>query len=680
VCGIFGTLGSRASERWRWAAMADALAHRGPDDRGVWFCQDPQIVLGHLRLAILDLSPSGHQPMASPDGRVWVTYNGEVYNFRELRAELESRGHAFHSKSDTEVVLASYREWGLAAVNRFRGMFAFALWDSSLRLLHLCRDRFGVKPLYYSSSRNGVSFASEIKALHAVGETDGETDPVAIAEYVQAGYVTAPRTAFARVRAVRPGTILTFDERGQAKEFTYWSVNELFDQNRSRELRRELSSLSETALLDRVEEVLCRAFEYRMVADVPVGLFLSGGIDSSLVAAILRRKSKIALQTFTIGYGGSEYDETTYAREVASRLTTEHSEFLVSPAEMLALFERTRDIADEPIGDSSLIPTLMVSQAARRHVKVALSADGADELFGGYARYHVCGRYIDSMSASSRTIHWLAAETLDRLPRRWVARAYRAYKGRARSFAGFEDKLRKFIRMSKAPDRFGAYESVAYEWDSTAIHRLAAESRSARKEARQDFDAVRTDETQSRLMHFDAARYLPGDLLTKVDRASMSVSLEAREPFLDHELAELAVALPIQWKMRGRQNKYVLRRLLERHLPARLFNRPKHGFSAPVEQWLRGPLRETVLAELSSDQVRRFSLLDANVVNSTVSAFFAGRNGASPAGMWFLLQLQRWAARWLVPPRMPTRMEQDARREFDARARAGSAPRSRGDS
>jgi asparagine synthase (glutamine-hydrolysing) len=679
VCGIFGTLGSRAPERWRWTAMADALGHRGPDDRGVWFCPNPQVVLGHLRLSILDLSPSGHQPMASADGRVWITYNGEVYNFRELRAELESRGYTFQSKSDTEVILASYREWGLAAVNRFRGMFAFALWDSARGMLHLCRDRFGVKPLYYSSSPDGMSFASEIKALHAVDETGSETDPVAIAEYIQSGYVTAPRTAFARVRAVRPGTIVSFDERGQASESTYWSVNDLFDQDRSAELRRELISLAEPDLLDRVEELLCRAFEYRMVADVPVGLFLSGGIDSSLVAAILRRKSNIALQTFTIGYGGSEYDETPYAREVASLLATEHSEFLVTPAEMLGLFDRTRDIADEPIGDSSLIPTLMVSQAARCQLKVALSADGADELFGGYARYYVCGRYVNSMGALSHRLHWLAAETIDRLPVGWVAGAYRAYKGRGQSVAGFEDKLRKFVRMSKATDAFGAYGSVAYEWDSTEARRLATVASRAQSEARRDFDAVHTQDTRSRFMHFDAARYLPGDLLTKVDRASMSVSLEAREPFLDHELAELAVALPMEWKMRGRQNKYVLRRLLERHLPATLFDRPKHGFSAPVEHWLRGPLKDTVLAELSPDRVRRFSLLDADVVQSQVSAFFARRNRASPAGIWFLMQLQRWAARWLVAAPMAARSKRDAWPELDARARVGDA-QSRGES
>jgi asparagine synthase (glutamine-hydrolysing) len=660
--------------------MADALGHRGPDDRGVWFCQDPQIVLGHLRLAILDLSRSGHQPMASADGRVWITYNGEVYNFRELRVELESRGHRFRSTSDTEVILAAYQEWGLSAVSRFRGMFAFALWDSATRKLHLCRDRFGVKPLYYSCAHGALTFASEIKALHAVGETGGDTDPIAIAEYVQAGYVTAPRTAFARVRAVRPGTIVSIDERWQVSESAYWTVTELFDERRSAELRRELQSLPEPALLDRVEDLLRQAFEYRMVADVPVGLFLSGGIDSSLVAAILRRRSDIALRTFTIGYGGSEYDETTYAREVASRLATEHSEFLVTPAEMLALFDRTRDIADEPIGDSSLIPTLMVSQAARRHLKVALSADGADELFGGYARYHVCGGYVDSIGSLSHRAHWLAAEMLDRLPHRWVGAAYRACKSRGQGFAGFEDKLRKFVRMSRAGDPFSAYESVVYEWDATQARRLAAMAPSAQSDAQREFDAVHTTETQSRFMHFDAARYLPGDLLTKVDRASMSVSLEAREPFLDHELAQLAVALPIEWKIRGRQNKYVLRRVLERHLPASLFNRPKHGFSAPVEQWLRGPLREVVLAELSADHVRRFSLLDADTVSSAVSTFFDSRSGASPAGIWFLLQLQRWAGRWLVPAPAKGRIEEDGPPESDGRVRISYAQGSRSDS
>ena len=648
VCGIFGALGAHESGSARWRAMAHAMAHRGPDDRGLNVFSNMGVVLGHLRLSILDLSPLGHQPMSSADGGCWIVYNGEIYNFREIRRELEALGHAFRSESDTEVILAAYREWGVDAVIRFRGMFAFALWDSGARVLHLCRDRFGVKPLYYARESDRLFFASEIKGLHAAGCIGSGVDPVALAEYVQYGYVSAPRSLFASVRCVRPGTVLTIGPGLELAERKYWSIHDLFDANESAALRQELLVLPEEALLDRVEDSLRVAFEYRMVADVPVGLFLSGGIDSSLVAAILARRSGVKLRTFTIGYGDSEFDETAYARRVAAHLDAEHTQFIVAPAEMLGLVDRTLDIADEPIGDSSLIPTLMVSQLARGHVKVALSADGADELFGGYARYDVCGRYVDRMGSPARSAQWLAAELLDRLPMNWVSGAYGIVKARGARFAAIHDKLRKFVQMSRARNAFDAYQAAVSEWPGAARAALGVRSAVAEAEARAAFEAASSVDARTSFMHFDACRYLPGDLLTKVDRASMAVSLEAREPFLDHEMARIATALPMNWKLRGGRNKYVLRRLLDRHFPPGLFDRPKHGFSAPVGEWLRGPLGEMLRTELSPQRVRQFGLLDPHAVAQAMNGFLAGRKGTSAAGLWFLLQLQRWAARWLV--------------------------------
>lgn len=672
MCGIFGALGAYESEASRWRAMAQALAHRGPDDRGLEIFADSAVVLGHLRLAILDLSPLGHQPMSSADGACWVVFNGEIYNFREIRRELQACGHAFRSESDTEVILAAYREWGLDAVTRFRGMFAFALWDSGTRVLHLCRDRFGVKPLYYARTGNGLFFASEIKGLHAAGCTGGTIDPVALAEYVQYGYVSAPRCLFASVRCVRSGTILSVGADLQPVELEYWSIHKLFDAHASAPLRQELLALPEEAVLDRVEDALRVAFEYRMVADVPVGLFLSGGIDSSLVAAILARRSSVRLRTFTIGYGDSEFDETAYARQVADRLGAEHTQFLVDPAEMLGLVDRSLDIADEPIGDSSLIPTLMVSQLARRHVKVALSADGADELFGGYARYDVCGRYVDRLGSPARSAQWLAAEMLDRLPANWVSSAYGVLKGRGARFAAINDKLRKFVQMSRARTAFDAYQEAVSEWPREARAAFGVRSALAEAEARAAFDAAPTVDERMSFMHFDACRYLPGDLLTKVDRASMAISLEAREPFLDHEMALLAAALPTHWKLRGGRNKYVLRRILDRHFPRNLFDRPKHGFSAPVAHWLKGPLREMLRAELAPERVRQFGLLDPHAVARVVDGFLAGRKGSSAAGLWFLLQLQRWAGRWLVAaPIAAAAVDSQAMNAVSA-ARAGS--------
>jgi len=637
--------------------MLDVMAHRGPDDRGTEVLAGGALVLGHLRLAILDLSPLGHQPMASSDRTAWMVYNGEVYNFREIRAELASLGWRFRSDSDTEVVLAAYRQWGLEAVARFRGMFAFALWDGPRRQLHLCRDRFGVKPLYYSVRDGVLAFASESKALNCAGYTGRRVDPTSIAEFVQYGYISAPRSALADVATVPPGTICTFDEHLQRQERVYWQARSLFDGEEAARLRAEVATLADEPLLDRVEASLQQAFEYRMVADVPVGLFLSGGIDSSLVATLLARRSGIHLNTFTIGYGASEFDETVYARQVARTLGTTHVELEVSPQTALDLAMEIADIADEPIGDSSLVPTLMVSRLARQHVKVALSADGADELFGGYARYAYCGDFAQRQSGLLKALYRLSGEMLDALPPAVVARAYALTRRGGPKFAAIDDKLRKFVRMSRARDAFEAYDAATSEWPEGETLRLLKSAPRATTGARAAFDSVSGSDVRDRFMHQDMTRYLPGDLLVKVDRASMFVSLEAREPFLDHEAARLAAALPISWKIRNRQNKYVLRRLLARYFPPELFDRPKQGFSAPVGEWLRGPLREPFLEALSPARIRAAGLLDEHVVGAAVGNFLssAGRRG-SPAGAWILFQLQQWAERWLREPK-PQRIQ-----------------------
>jgi asparagine synthase (glutamine-hydrolysing) len=652
MCGIAGTYSpDRPLAGAAVGTMLDVMAHRGPDDRGTEVLAGGALVLGHLRLSILDLSPLGHQPMASADRTAWIVYNGEVYNFREVRSELTGLGWRFRSDSDTEVILAAYRQWGLEAIGRFRGMFAFALWDGMRRQLHLCRDRFGVKPLYYSVRDGVLAFASESKALNCAGRTSRSVDPTSVAEFVQYGYISAPRSVFADVSTVRPGTVCTFDEHLQRQERVYWQARDLFDGEEATRLRAEVAALADEPLLDRVEASLQQAFEYRMVADVPVGLFLSGGIDSSLVATLLARRSGIHLNTFTIGYGASEFDETVYARQVAATLGATHVELEVSPQAALDIAMEIPEIADEPIGDSSLVPTLMVSRLARQHVKVALSADGADELFGGYARYAYCGDFARRQTGLVKALYRLSGEVLDRLPPRLIARAYAVARSGGPKFAAIDDKLRKFVRMSRARDAFEAYDAATSEWPERESLQLLKSPPPAAIGARAMFESVLGADVRDRFMHQDVMRYLPGDLLVKVDRASMFVSLEAREPFLDHEAARLAAALPISWKIRDGQNKYVLRRLLARYFPPQLFDRPKQGFSAPVGQWLRGPLREPFLEALSPARVRAAGLLDEHVVSAAVDSFLssAGRHG-SPAAAWILFQLQQWADRWLRAP------------------------------
>lgn len=651
MCGIAGVFApGRHPDIDALNAMLSSMVHRGPDDSGMQTLAGGQLLFGHLRLSILDLSPLGHQPMTLADRKVWIVYNGEVYNFREIRAELEKYGWRFRSDSDTEVVLVAYCQWGLDAVDRFRGMFAFAIWDEAKEELHLCRDRFGVKPLYYSIRNGTLAFASEMKALNLAGQTDRDVDPVSVLEYLQYGYVSAPRSIFSDVQTVRPGTICSIDRSLRVREREYWSARDLYDGHAADALRQELQALPEDKLLDRVEGSLQKAFEYRMVADVPVGVFLSGGIDSSLVAALLTRRSGLRLRTFTIGFGASEFDETRYARTVAENLGTEHVEYIVSHQAALDLVTEIPSIADEPIGDSSVIPTLMVSRLARQHVKVALSADGADELFGGYARYAYCGDFLDR-SSLMKAMYRLSGDLIEQLPPALISTAYSAARAGGPKFAAINDKLRKFVRMTRAHESFDAYEAAISEWSAADASRLLARQARRPTSARAAFDAVAGANVRDRFMHFDMTRYMPGDLLTKVDRASMFVSLEAREPFLDHEAARLAAALPLSWKMRQRQNKYVLRRLLQRHLPASLFDRPKQGFSAPIAEWLRGPLREMFVQELAPARVREIGILDATAVQHAATEFLGSQNRTvSPAGAWILLQLQQWGGRWLRNP------------------------------
>jgi asparagine synthase (glutamine-hydrolysing) len=647
MCGIAGVYSpGTVVDAALVGTMLASISHRGPDDSGVEVLEGGKLAFGHLRLSILDLSPLGHQPMATSDQKTWIVFNGEIYNFRELRSDLQGLGWVFRSDSDTEVVLAAYRAWGLKAVERFHGMFAFALWDASLRVVHLCRDRFGVKPLYFGVRDGRLIFASEMKALIYGGFSARLVDSTSVAEFVQYGYISAPRSIFADVQTVRPGTICTFDARLERTEHCYWSAKALYDGEHATALRAELAGLSDEELLERTERTLQRAFTYRMVADVPVGIFLSGGIDSSLVTALLAKSSSIKLKTFTIGFAGSEFDESPYARAVAQVLNTEHVEFDVSPQMALQSASDITDIADEPIGDSSLIPTLMVSRLARQYVKVALSADGADELFGGYARYAYCGRFV-TRSAFVRSLYSLSSEILDALPQSIVARAYAVSRGGGPRYAAINDKLRKFARMSKAKSEFDAYDSVISEWPGQKTHALLAHA-SVLDEARFAYRSVNGVDPRDRFMHFDMTRYLPGDLLVKVDRASMATSLEAREPFLDQEAAALAAALPMKWKIRGTENKYILRRLLRRHLPPALFERPKQGFSAPIGEWLRGPMRPLLLEHLSIARVREYGILDPHVADQATRDFLAAdpRCG-SAASMWILLQLQQWACRWL---------------------------------
>ncbi len=646
MCGITGIFApGRRVDPNTVRAMADAIAHRGPDDSGLEVLSNGELVLGHRRLAILDLSPLGHQPMAHPSGKVWIVYNGEIYNFKEIRADLIAEGEKFRSESDTEVILAAYVRWGLGCLQRFRGMFAFALWDTTRREVLLVRDRFGVKPLFYHLGSGGLTFSSEMGSVMRGLKGERRVSAASAVEFLRYGYVSAPNSLIADVLSVPPGCVVRVTAELATNIEEYWTPSTLYDPTASASLKRELAALDDEALLDRFESRLTEAFDLRMVADVPVGLFLSGGIDSSIVATLLARNRGLRLRTYTIGYADSGFNEIPYAREIAKELGCDHSELEVSDATALEVYDTLSAQIDEPIGDSSVIPTYIVCKLARQNLKVALSADGADELFGGYPRYQICARFADSIGGWAQFAYLASAELLDILPAALIRQVYALTRRGGPGYAAIADKVQKFVRMARSASPSAAYEAAVSEFSRLEARSLITHP----PNAGDPLDGAPLPpgglDTRDLFMLTDIRRYLVGDLLTKLDRASMAVSLEARDPFLDHIVAAMAAALPMHWKIRDGKGKYILRRILARHLRTDMFNRPKQGFSAPVGTWMRGVLRPQVEAALSAESVRGCGLLDATAVTRTLERFMSDRNGISPAGLWHLLQLQNWSMR-----------------------------------
>jgi asparagine synthase (glutamine-hydrolysing) len=613
MCGIAGlvqlTAGKRISAATTVArAMADCMTHRGPDDSGVWESADGSVALSHRRLSIVDLSPLGRNPMAWDNGRLWITFNGEVYNFLELRQELEALGHRFQSHTDTEVILAAYDQWGLDSVQRFAGMFAFAIWDAPKRRLWLVRDRVGKKPLYYTDAGGTLRFASELKALVADPQVPRDLDHDALRLYLRYGYVPSPYTIYSGIHKLPPAHHLIC-EGGRVTVRRYWDPVQHALETQPR---------SDDAAIAELESVLGTAVRQRMIADVPLGAFLSGGIDSSLVVALMQEQSTAPVKTFTIRFENPEYNEADHAAAVARHLGTEHHEHTCSDSEMLAVVDRLPAMYDEPFADSSAVPTYLVSRTAREMVTVALSGDGGDELFFGYPRY----RY-----------HMTAAAVLS-LPRPLRrAAAFGAARMPTRRLRRIADVLR-----SDEKDHYARFVSW---WTAPAIEAITGAAPlvgPAYGDALQRAARLRID---SRAALLDVVSYLPEDILTKVDRASMAVSLEVRAPLLDHRVAELALALPIGLKRRGRTMKWLLRQLLYKRVPRELIDRPKMGFGVPLGDWFRGPLRERM-----DDYCAGHDLEDLGIhpgaVRTMWTEFKAGRNPRTDL-LWQMFALIAWS-------------------------------------
>jgi asparagine synthase (glutamine-hydrolysing) len=636
MCGLAGFVDFRKQTTpEQLAAMTDALAHRGPDasDYRILSAPEGDVGLGHRRLSIIDLSPLGRQPMFSRDGRYTIVFNGEVYNYADIRKDLEGLGHVFISRTDTEVVLNAYIRWGISAVSRFLGMFAFVIYDSVHREVVACRDRAGVKPFFYAHSDGSFLFASELKALHHHPRFSKDLDIEGLAAFLRYGYIPAPRSIFRETRKLPPGHILILNlQSRQLRVEPYWDVFDAFNAPKL--------DLSEDEAVERFEDLFRSAFAYRMVSDVPVGLFLSGGYDSSLVAALLQRHRGERLRTFTIGFHDHAFNEAPWARRVAGYLGTEHTEHCCTTKEAQDIIRQLPDIYDEPFGDSSSIPTILLSRVARNSVKVALSADGGDEIFGGYPRYLRCRRWFARLQRVPRCLRTALARGAE------VGSRCLSHLPGGKSPASFLCFGAAMLRCRDGAELLGEYVGLGSMSELSRLLRCRLGS------PRTPFGQLQRlspdNDDLARMTAAEYAMYLPDDILAKVDRATMSVGLEGREPLLDHRIIELAARLSSGLKIHGGTGKYLVRRLVHRYLPRAVMDRPKQGFAIPLVSWLRGELRGYVDRYLDAGRIRRAGVFHAETIRDWTTAFFEGtRYRGLETRIWHLLTFEMWRERWL---------------------------------
>ena len=637
MCGIVGYWDKRGADKSVVGRMAMRIRHRGPDDAGVWLNEEGNLSLAHRRLSIIDLSPAGHQPMISPCGRFTLVYNGEIYNHQDLRIELEGEGGHFNWRghSDTETLLATLRHWGIeGALNRLNGMFAFALWDAAERLLYLSRDRVGEKPLYYGNNAETFLFGSELKALTAHPSWSGEIDRDALTLYLRHSYVPSPWSIYKGIKKLPPAHYVVIGDNGKnvSEPHCYWSLDKIAESQCVAQTHDKLE------LIDELDRLLRDAVKKRMAADVPLGAFLSGGYDSTLITALMQAQSSRSVKTFTIGFKETGYDEAEYAKAVAGHLGTEHTELYVSPQDAMAVIPELGGIWDEPFADSSQIPTYLVSKLAQRDVTVALSGDGGDELFFGYSRYCMARRFekvarfmpLGLRKIASSILGIMSVIALDWteecLPRRLRNRY-------------FGDRLRKLGNAIRVSDAEKFYIRLMSHWKSPSDLVLGGEEPGTLLTERSRWPKL--PGLDEYMMYLDSMTYLPDDILTKVDRASMATSLETRVPLLDHRVVEFSWQVPTEFKLRNGQAKWLLRQVLYRYVPKKLMERPKMGFGVPIEHWLRGPLREWAEELLDEKRLREEGIIEPGPVRQKWEEHLSGKHRWHYY-LWDILMFQSW--------------------------------------
>lgn len=640
--------------------MVQALHHRGPDAAGNWVDERNGVALGHARLSIIDLSTEGSQPMVSASGRYVITYNGEVYNFQELRRELDGRGHKFRGHSDTEVMLAAFDDWGMEkSLDRFVGMFAFGVWDTLERRLTLARDRLGKKPLYFGWMGSTFLFGSELKALQTHPDFQGEINRDVLALYLRYGYVPAPYCIYRNLHQLMPGSVLgipaahgsrgtdfsPFPESEQApwRPVRYWSARAAVERGCA-----QVSPMSEQEAIGELDRRLREAVRMRMVADVPLGAFLSGGVDSSTVVALMQAQSTQPVRTFSIGYHEEEFNEARHAKKVAAHLGTDHTELYVTPQDAIAVIPRLPQLYDEPFADSSQIPTFLVSELTKRHVTVSLSGDGGDELFGGYTRYFNCQLIWNKlMTIPAPLRRGLAFGIRSVPPSQWTAlvRAVKPLLPIRLHMTLPGDKLYKLANLLMMAKPETLYHRLISLWEHPTAVVLGSVEPPTPVTDRAQWASVAG--LMEQMMYLDMVTYLPDDLLVKVDRASMGVSLEVRSPLLDHRLIELAWRLPTSMKVRNGEGKWALRQVLYKYVPPGLVERPKMGFGVPIGNWLRGPLRAWAEELIGERRVRQEGFFDPVPIRKRWAEHLSGQRDWQYA-LWTVLMFQAWREQHVV--------------------------------
>ena len=609
---------------------SDCLKHRGPDGSGtaIFHTADAAIGLGHRRLSVLDLSQLGNQPMYSDDKSIVIILNGEIYNFMEIRKELESAGHSFHSHSDTEVVIKAYQEYGINAVHKFIGMFAFALYDIKKQLIYLLRDRAGVKPMHYYYKNNCVLFASELKSIYTYPVFEKNINEEAVSLFFKYGYIRAPHTIFENTFKVKPGHYVTIDiGRKNIEEIKYYDVLDYYNKPKLK--------ITEEAAMEEVERLFTSAFQYRMVSDVPVGVFLSGGYDSSVVTAVLQKNNSQKIKTFTIGFHEKKYNEAPYAKKVAEYIGTDHNEYYCTTKEAQDIFPMLADIYDEPFGDSSGIPTTLVSRFARKQVTVALSADGGDEIFAGYNRYPQLNQLNNTFNKTPEIVRTAIANILPAVPFKHLP----LLKYKAPAF-------NKLVEILKSDDPNSIPDILSKHYTNKQLTKLLPRF-DPKINLYNDLGKINNEnDFINTLLAMDYKTYMVDDILVKVDRATMSVGLEGREPLLDQRIIEFVAQLPSELKYKNGVKKYLLKKIAHKYIPKELLDRPKAGFGLPVYEWLKMDMKHLLFYYINEEQLSKHDFIDPKNAIKLRDEFLAGKNN-NETQIWLLLIFQMWWNRWM---------------------------------